>query len=234
MATGSGTGTAATSPTATTAAVLITTVRAILGDETADVWPDAELLGYLNEGVLEYSQHLRRISTTTVAAVASERRYALPTDLVHVLGVEYPGGGTPPSYIYRLGYTNRRFNGRLYDVLPGNATIPPRLVLAFDPDDGATFIVTYSHPHAAADALTSAVTVPTEHHHVLLHYILYAAARRLTQREQITPTSSSSLLMSQLAANTRRLELTYLNALNRILTGGAGEGAVVTWGAINN
>jgi hypothetical protein len=35
--------------------------------------------------------------------------------------------------------------------------------------------------------------------------------------------------MSQLAANTRRLELTYLNALNRMLTNQLGEGVMIGW-----
>ncbi len=66
---------------------------------------------------------------------------------------------------------------------------------------------------------------------MLLAYGLFAAARRLQQQEQANPTSSSSLLMSQLASNVRRLELAYLNALNRILTDRLGESERVVWGA---
>ena len=43
------------------------------------------------------------------------------------------------------------------------------------------------------------------------------------------PTNNSGLLMAQLAANTRRLELAWLNALNRILYHRLGAGEIVVW-----
>jgi hypothetical protein len=230
MSTLSGTGTRAATGATTTAGALLATIRPGLGDGSSAVWPDAELLGYLNEAVREYSQHARRISEVTLATAPGERRYALPGDLLHIISIEYPAGGQPRTYIHRLARTNRRFeNGRLYDLLPSYGAQPPVLFLSFDPAPGTTLLITYSHPHDAALTLGSAVTVPYEHLHILLHYVLYAAARRLQQQEQAAPTSSSSLLMSQLASNTRRLELTYLNALNRMLANQRGEGAMVTW-----
>ena len=226
-----GTGTAAAGPGAVTAGQLVASIRPALGDGSAVVWTDAELLGYLNEAVREYSQHVRRQSEATMTAVPGQRRYALPGDLLAVISVEHPVGQRPGSYLHPLGRRNRRFeNGRLYDLIPRrDATVPPVLLLSFDPEPGTTLLVAYSRPHDAALSADSAVTVPAEHHHVLLHYVLYAAARRLQQHEQADPTSSSSLLMAQLASNTRRLELTYLNALNRILTQRRGEGVVVVW-----
>lgn len=230
MATGSGTGTPASAPGTTTAAQLIAAIRPALGDEAAAVWPDAELLGYLNEGLREYSLHVPRRAEATIATVAGERRYALPDDWLDVISVECPAGNTPASRLHRLGHTHPRFGGRVYDILArGDAATPPALLLGADPEPGATIVVAYLAAHAPAATLASAVSVPAAHHHVLLHYVLYAAARRLQQREQASPTSSSSLLMAQLAGNTRRLELTYLNALNRILTERRGEAAVVVW-----
>jgi hypothetical protein len=93
--------------------------------------------------------------------------------------------------------------------------------------------VRYLRPHEARLTAGSLVTVPEEHHHVLVQYVLFATARRLQQQEQANPTSSSSLLMSQLASNTRRLELSYLQTLNRILTQRLGEGECREVGGID-
>lgn len=228
---GAGTGTPAVSAATTTAGDLITAIRPALGDDAAAVWSDEELLGYLNEAVREYSQHLPRRSTTTITAVSEQRQYALPGDLGFVTGVEYPAGSRPSSYIYAVRHNSNRFTrGRVYDVLlPRDAGTPPSLLLSFDPEPGTTLVVTYSRTHNTVLTAESVVTVPVDHHHVLLHYVLYAAARRLQQVEQADPTSSSSLLMSQLASNTRRLELTYLNALNRVLDQWRGVGEIVVW-----
>ena len=227
-----GTGTRAAAPYAVTAAELVGDVRAALDDTAAATWSDAELLGFLAEAVREYSQHLPRASEVTLAAVAGERRYALPWDAAAVTGVEYPAGQEPPAYLYRAPYKSRRFDdGRHYHVLPSHDLArPPALLLGFDPAAGETLVVRYLHPHDSDLSADTYLTVPAGHHHVLLQYVLFAAARQLQGREQAAPTNNSSLLMAQLAANARRLELAYLNALNRILYHRLGEGEVVGWG----
>ena len=131
----------------------------------------------------------------------------------------------------RLGEANGRFRGgAVYDVAwSDDAATPPALVLGREWPAGTVLAVRLLRPHDANLLATTAVSVPAAaHHHVLLAYGLFAAARRLQQQEQANPTSSSSLLMSQLASNVRRLELAYLNALNRILTHRLG-GELVGW-----
>lgn len=232
MPTGSGTGTRAAPPHAVTAGELVGEIRAALDDAAEATWTDAELLGFLGEATREYSQHLPRTSETTLAAVVGERRYALPWDAVGVLAVEYPSGEEPPSYIYRRAHRRRDFTaGRYYDVvLSGDLTAAAALLLSFEPEAWATITVRYLHPHASNLAAEDYLTVPADHHHVLLQYVLFAAARRRQSREQAAPTNNSSLLMGQLASNARRLELAYLNALNRIHSQRLGEGEVVVWG----
>lgn len=231
MATGTGTGTQAASPNTTTAADLLVFVRAALGDGGSAVWPDSELLGYLNEAVREYSVHVLRRGTATLTAVSGQREYALPHDLKFVVSVEYPAGRQPRNYIYPYrNMRRRRANSEGYDVaVYADATKPPELLLGFDPQPGVGLLVNYCLTHDMKLTASSVVTVPEEHHHVLLHYTLYAAARRLQQGEQAAPTSNSSLLMSQLASNTRRLELTYLNALNRVMAQQRGDSLMQVW-----
>jgi hypothetical protein len=214
-----------------TAGDVISEIRAALDDAAAATWSDAELLGYLGEGVREYSVHLPRVVEATLAAVAGERRYALPWDAAAVLSVEYPRGQEPPAYLPRRRYKAQGFAaGRYYDLLPSHdLTQPPALLLSFAPEAGEALAVRYLRPHESDLTADTYLTVPAEHHHVLLQYVLFAAARRLQSAEQAAPTNNSSLLMGQLAANTRRLELAYLNALNRILYQRLGEGEAVVW-----
>jgi hypothetical protein len=209
---------------------LIEASRAALGDG-GSTWSDDELLGFLAEGVREYSQHRPRLGEASLATVAGAMRYALPGDATAVLSVEYPGGAEPPSYIKHRRRKSRGFSdGRHYDaLLTRDLTNPPALLLSFETADDETIAVRYLHPHDSDLSAESNLTVPAEHHHVLLAYVLFAAARQLQNKEQAAPTNNSGLLMAQLASNTRRLELAYLQALNRILTHAQGEGEIVVW-----
>ena len=233
-----GTGTRAAPPYAVTAGELISDVRVALDDGAAAAWSDAELLGFLAEAVREYSQHLPRVGEAALVAIAGRRRYALPWDAAAVTAVEYPLDREPPAYLTRLPYKSRRFDGDghghgrhgHYDVLLSHdLTRPPELLLGFDPDAGETLVARYLHPHESDLAADTYLTVPADHHHVLIQYVLFAAARQLQAREQTAPTNNSGLLMAQLAANTRRLELAWLNALNRILYHRLGAGEIVVW-----
>ena len=228
-----GTGTRAATPSAVAAGALLAECRAALADAGEPAtWSDAELLLFLNESIREYSQHLPRVGETRLAAVAGQRRYALPADTAAVLSVEYPEGHDPAVYLARLPHKSRRFagSGAAYDHLPRHdLTAAPALLLSFDPVAGETLLVRHTRPHAAATGVNDYLTMPADHHHVLLGYVLFAAARQLQTAEQAAPTGGT-LLMAQLAANARRHELAYLNALNRILTQRQGESSVVAWG----
>ncbi len=229
----SGSGARATSPQQVTAAEFIAQVRVALADAGGSpTWSDAALLLFMNEAIREYSQHLPRVGQTQLAAVAGARRYRLPVDTAAVLSVEYPEGRDPACYLARLPHKSRRFaaSGAAYDFLPRHdLTAAPALLLSFDPAAGETLLARHTRPHAAVATVNDYLTVPADHHHVLTGYVLFAAARQLQAAEQANPTGGS-LLMAQLAANARRHELAYLNALNRILTQRQGESGVVVWG----
>jgi hypothetical protein len=226
-------GTRAVPASGITAAALLAECRVALADAgDPPTWSDAELLTLLNEAIREYSQHLPRVAETRLAAVVGERRYALPADTRALLSVEYPEGRDPTAYLTRLAHKSRRFVAAptAYDSLPRHdLTAAPSLLLSFDPAAGETLVVRHTRPHASATTADDDLTVPADHHHVLLGYVLFAAARQLQAAEQAAPTGGS-LLMAQLAANARRHELAYLNALNRILTQRQGESQVVAWG----
>ncbi len=230
MSNGSGTGTRAVAAGVATAGELLAEARAALGNGGA-AWSDAELLGFLADGVREYSQHRPRRGEAALAMAAGVRQYALPQSATAVLWVMYPAGMAPPLFVPRLGRRRWAFRyGRYYDVwLPGEGAGGPRLLLSFDPEPGTTLLAGYLGPHESDLTPGSILTPPAEHYHVLCQYVLFAAARQLQNREQAAPTNGSGLLMAQLASNTRRLELAYLAALNRILTHVQGEGEIVVW-----
>ncbi|HQF69965.1 MAG TPA: hypothetical protein PLH39_01660 [Promineifilum sp.] len=233
MSTHTGTGRRAEAAGSVAAAAVLANCRVALDDAAAAEFSDADLLTFLNEAIREYSQHLPRVAELTLTALAGVRRYALPGDTWAILDVEYPEGTEPAIYLTRRPYKGRAFAAApdAYDFLPRHdLTNPPALLLSFDPPTGATLRLRATRPHAALASVNDYLTVPDAHHHVLLQYVLFAAARRLQAAEQAAP-SAGSLLMAQLAANARRLELAYLNALNRILTQRTGESAVVSWGA---
>jgi hypothetical protein len=223
-----GTGTPATPPHQVSAADLIANARIALADVSETIYADEDLLSFLNEAVREYSQQLPRISTTIITTVAGTVSYALPWDTTNVLHVQFDGDEDP---VTRMSYKRTSFNRWMYyDFLPRlDLTNPPTLLLSIDPTASASLNVTYTHPHDHELTATSYVTVPADHHHVLLGYVLFAAARQLMNIEQATPTGDSSLLMAQLQTNTRRAELTYLNALNRILQASAGRSDTAVW-----
>lgn len=229
---GSGTGTPAVSPSTVTAQDLIDdAIRPALDDVLAAEFTDAELLSFLNEAIREYTQHLPRIVETDLTAVAGERRYALPGDATAVVSVEHPVGNDPPTWLRRWSKRAAGFaHIRAYDIeWTHDLTAAPVLLLSFAPETGASLAVRTIRPHDSALTALSNLTVPARHHHVLIQYVLFAATRRLQAREQAAPTNNSSLLMAQLAGNTRRLELAYLNALNRILSQQLGEGEIFSW-----
>lgn len=231
MATGSGTGTRAAAGALVPASELVARLRVMLGDAAAATWSDGELLGLLNEAVAEYSVHLPRTMFVRLTAVTYARLYALPVDVTAVLGVVMDPGTPDERRLYHAHVNHPRFHtGFVYDMLPSDdAGTPPVLALGRTWPEGTVIEVQVRRPQEALLSTTTAVSVPAAHHHVLLAYGLFAAARRLQQQEQANPTSSSSLLMSQLASNVRRLELAYLHALNRILTGRLGESSRVVW-----
>lgn len=228
---GAGTGTLATPPHQVTGQDLIDTIQVALDDAAASTFSEAELLSWINEAVREYTQHFPRISEIDLTAVALTRSYAMPWDTRRVLAVEYPADDDPPQYLTQMKRKRPNFsNDQHYDFLARHdLTTAPTLLLSFDPAAAESIRVTYQHEHDSELTATSYITVPADHHHILIQYVLFAATRQLQANEEAAPTSSSSLLMSQFASNTRRYELAYLNAINRVLYHRQGQSNMTAW-----
>ncbi len=76
---------------ATTRSAWRSLVRNELDDNGAtQLWADALLNAWLNEGIRDYARVFPLEATTALATVAGQAAYALPADLVAVVRVEHP------------------------------------------------------------------------------------------------------------------------------------------------
>lgn len=232
MATGSGTGTPALSPSAVSASSLITDhIRIALDDALSLEFTDAELLSFLNEAIREYTQHFPRNLDISIVAVPGQFIYPLPSTCRNILTVEYPADHDPPIHILRItNHPPLSASGPFYEFIPRfDQNTAPLLRLSESPAAGSSLRVTIQQEHNFNLLLSDNITVPADHHHILVHYTLFACARQQLAREEANPTSASSLLMAQYASNTRRYEVIYLNAINRIIFHRRGISSVRSW-----
>jgi len=232
MAIGSGTGTQATIPYSVTAANLIANaIRPALDDISETEFTDTELLAFLNEAISEYTQHFPRLTTTTITTITNTRVYPLPFDARSIISVEFPSGAYPPTYIPRIDHHRITFSHTdCYDLLPTNElTAAPNILFSFYPTPGGIITISLQQEHDHRLTLNDDITVPSDHHHILIQYVLFATTRQQQAREESNPTSANSLLMAQYASNTRRYELMYLNAINRVIFHRRGQSRTAAW-----
>jgi hypothetical protein len=106
----------------TTRAGLRALIRGELGDQgAATTWLDAQLNQWLVEGIRDYSRRLPKPSTTTLASVADQADYALPSDCLSVARVEHPAG------FFRV--PDPRAGGDLIDPLSLSSSQVPRVLV---------------------------------------------------------------------------------------------------------
>ena len=77
----------------TTRLQLRTRVRLELGDAGgAQLWSDAQLDEWLAEAIRDYAVQAPRAAATSIASVAGQAEYELPSDCLEVVRVEHPSG----------------------------------------------------------------------------------------------------------------------------------------------
>lgn len=90
-----------------TRATLITEIRDNLNESTAHQWTDDNLRRWINQGMREITRRtLSEEDTESIATVAGQEEYTLPTDLVMINRVEYFESAT--DWVYSL--EAREFN----------------------------------------------------------------------------------------------------------------------------
>jgi hypothetical protein len=198
---------------------LIDDLQIDLADSAASVWSESELLQFLSDAIRYYSLVFPRLRSTTITAVADDRKYDLPTDHIRILSVEYPTGEDPPEHLIRSSRLDRVFwqKDSVYDVVRyGDQDVDDEIWIGDKPNGGETLTIQYLayHPHTLA--ASGFCTVPIEHHHILKSCATWLASRNLQMAQEGTPTSNSSILMGQLALNTERLRDAYYELVQEL------------------
>lgn len=232
---GSGTGTPASGGT-TSFVNLVDRVETAVNDAANAEWSTAELATFLNDAIRDYSKHFPRVRRTDLTTVADQHEYDLPADVSGaLLGVEFPQGEEPPTYLELRSRYGPAFWGSVgyYDVIMrGDQTDVDVLVLSEDVAADETVRAEYVAHHALISnvtAISGYSSVPVQHEDLLIKYVIWQCSVQLQMAEEQSPTSSSSLLMAQYAANARRNRQQYEDALRQAIYAAEGRSAVVSW-----
>lgn len=215
-----------------TLAELINEVEADLSDSGNSTFAAADIERWLRDAIKDYSQYLPIEKLHDITTSADDRQYDLNDGFVEPLSIEYPQGEDPPQYLKRRPYTHPDFwtiDG-YYDILTNeDDTNPNELLISTKPATDEHIYVTYHGIHDYTLITSANLTVPAKHHHILRAYARWKATLFLVSQEEASPTSNSSLLMSQLAANARRWEREYKNALAQAIQANYGRSQVTSW-----
>ena len=216
----------------TTLAELADRAQNAVSDAGAATWSQDVIEEWCIEAIRDYSKHLPRTITDTIATSAAVQKYDLPSDFRLMESVEYPTGEDPPEYLVRRAYTDRDFwvQDGFYDVLRHRSVgDADELWISSSPAAAETITIIYQGDHDFALSSATTITVPERHENILVEYVIWRAWVELLGAEQQSPTSNSSLLMSQFASNADRAKRSYVEALARALRSEEGDSARVQW-----
>lgn len=172
----------------TTVADLITTFRADMQDMSQPyLWTDAELLTYVNEGLVRLFQDVREPTTTvSVTIAAGERDFPIPTELMMITGchVVPPGmtGGDPTEVVaYNVDERRTMFTRRASHTLFVDSPRPAgagnsqyaRLSTTFEDDYSVVLTGTIRLP--TVSLTTSPLPTRCEENPALLSYVKFRA-----------------------------------------------------------
>jgi len=168
-----GSGSAVSVLSAVTLANLADKVQVTLDDAAEATWSQAEIEGWILEGIKELNNHLPRVITAAISCSADERKYDLPSDFLSMLSVEYPTAEDPPKYLLRRPYTHRQFWGiaGFYDVIArGNNEDADEVWLSEKPEAGQTITILYEGEHDFGLTSSEVLTVPEQYHNILINF----------------------------------------------------------------
>lgn len=156
-----------------TGTTIITKARYYLNESTASFWTDAELLAWLNDGVLDIVSRthcLEGNETETITTGTTE--YAISTAYITVKGVVYNGvQALRKGSIEHMGDTTDVGEPAYYFIWDNNLVIYPT------PDSGASgyALTTYLVERPTAIVAGGTVAVPAQYDRALVLYIVAQA-----------------------------------------------------------
>jgi hypothetical protein len=190
-----------------------------LGDAAGGTWAQATIEEWVVLAIRDYSTHFSMITATTQTCTTDVRAYALPTDFLSIVNVQYPYSLADP---YKSGIDLKRKSRTdpdfwdlpgYYDWLrvrsAGDET--PVLYISTKPTTGELINIVYSALYYHRDDSSPLITycrVPDQHIPVLVQYVQFLAAQERLNTELQDPDRTIHLI-DDLTRTVRAAKQTY-------------------------
>lgn len=180
----------------TLASTMITNARYYLDEATEDYWSDTELLGWLNDGVVDIAAKTNCLETTeAVTLTASTVEYTISTAYITIKDVVYNGTsykkGLIKGNVRSIGHEMQDDEPTYWYEFAGKVGIYPALTSVTT--ETATL---YLIKRPTAIASSAAVTTPAIYDKALVYYIV--AQAQLKQGQGATASAYLSLYQAEL------------------------------------
>lgn len=212
---------------------LIDQCQNVLADAAGVVWSEAKINEWIVQAIREYSRHFPRRMNVTISATPGagghyNTAYALPTDFLECLAVEFPKDENPPIWLKRRSEEDADFGAGYYDIRrSGDSQSASYVVLGEEPGAGDELKVVYLGLHDITLAVGDPVTVPDEDIELLVAFVkMRAFEERLADEEKGSDPTSN--LVTYLGANAERVRSEFWALVEGRKRAGGG---MVKWGA---
>jgi len=176
-----------------------------LGDAGAATWAQAIVEEWVTLAIRDYGTHFSMITATTISCTTDVRGYALPSDFLSMVNVQYPYSVANPyqagTDLQRRSRTDPDFwnEDGYYDWLhvrsAGDET--PVLYISTKPTSGDLINVVYSALYYHRDDSSPLITycrVPDQHLPILVQYVMFLAAQERLNTELQDPDRTIHLI----------------------------------------
>lgn len=169
----------------TLASTIITNARAYLNEDATEstlFWSDAELLVWLNEGIIDLISRSRCLETTEdVTLVSGQLEYTLSTAYIGITGAIYNDGTTYKALkmgdIRETGHAESDSGPEFWYEWNGKVGIYP----IADSDTAGDTVTFYMIERPTAITAATAIPIPAYYDHVLTIYIVAQALMKDTK-----------------------------------------------------
>jgi hypothetical protein len=210
--------------------------RRRLGDLASPYkFSDLQINQWINDAIAEHSIHFPRKLNTTLSCTTDVKSYDLPDDYIFSLGVEYPTGDDPPTYLTRRPYsyfTSSDTPGFYDIILRFDGSNVNELYISQKPTTGESIEIAYSAKHASLDDDTDITTVLDRLLELIVLFVRWTAYQELATTESANP-DPTSLSMGTLELNAFRADRAYRIKLDRWLKSES-ESVVTSWSMDNH
>jgi hypothetical protein len=204
--------------TTATLTTLLEDCRNLIGDTSvvSPIFTDLQLTGWINAAIRDLNNHFPRTLTNTIDTTAGTYTYDLEVNFIDMTKVEYPTGGSPPTFLkYRSSKLATFWDvAGFYDIhrpQDQEAINPPQITIS-NPVTGETITYTYHGEHNLLTLGSDECTILDRYVHLIPLYVRYKAWQELSTSEGMDPDPIKLLAATQ-EVNSYRAERAYYKAL---------------------